>query len=125
MAGIFSDSNIHQDDITVNGNALMVAESTASSFKLKYAMINHGYNFSIENIFMETIQQIANIIEHTDTITNIQSLKELFARKGLNLRFQWILLTKLKSNFHRELVMIHILVRVIKKVLNEELKIKS
>lgn len=55
----------------------------------------------------------------------MQSLKELFGRKGINLRFEWILLTRLRSNFHRELVMIHILVRIIKKIVHEEIKLKS
>lgn len=64
-------------------------------------------------------------MESTDTISNVHSLKELLARKGLNLRFEWLLLTKLKSAFHRELTMVHILVRVIKKVVNEELKLKA
>lgn len=74
---------------------------------------------------MDSVINIAKIIENTDTICNVQSLKELFSRKGLNLRFQWLLLTKLKSNFHRELTMIHILVRIIKKIVNEEVKLKS
>jgi hypothetical protein len=52
-------------------------------------------------------------------------LKELLHRKGLNLRFEWILLTKLKNIFNRELVMIHILVRTMKKIINEEVKIKA
>ena len=82
-------------------------------------MINHGYSFPSESMFMESIQQVVEIIENSDTISNIQSLKELFGRKGLNLRFQWILLSKLKSEFHRELTMIHILMRVIKKIVFE------
>ena len=46
-------------------------------------------------------------------------------RKGLNLRFEWILLSKLKNNQNRELVMIHILLRIIKKIINEETKLKA
>ena len=42
-------------------------------------------------------------------------------RKGLNLRFQWILLTKLKSQFNRQLI----LVRIMKKIINEEIKLKA
>ena len=76
-------------------------------------------------MFIGIIEQIARIIESTDTITNIQSVKDLMHRKGLNLRFQWILLAKLKSNFKRQLVMIHILVRIMKKIINEEIKLKA
>ena len=76
-------------------------------------------------MFMQTIEQIAKIIENSDTISNIQTLKDLLHRKGLNLRFEWLLLAKLKSNFHRELVMIHILVRTMKRIINEEIKLKA
>lgn len=64
-------------------------------------------------------------MENTDTISNVHSLKELLARKGLNLRFEWLLLTRLKTAAQRELTMVHILVRIIKKVVNEELKLKA
>jgi hypothetical protein len=49
----------------------------------------------------------------------------LLHRKGLNLRFEWLLLSKLKTSFHRELVMMHILLRTIKKIINEEIKLKA
>lgn len=74
---------------------------------------------------MQTISKVARIIEDTDTIFSIQALKDLMHRKGLNLRFEWVLLAKVKSTFHRELIMIHILVRVMKKIINEEVKIKA
>lgn len=37
-------------------------------------------------------------MDTTDTVYNVQSLKDLFHRKGLNLRFEWILLSKLRQN---------------------------
>ena len=46
-------------------------------------------------------------------------------RKGLNMRFEWIVLTKLRVNFYRELVMIDILLRIMRKIINEEIKLKS
>jgi len=127
MQGMFSADSGGQggSDAQINGNAVVVAENSRCSFKLKYPLINHRFSQAIESIFAETVCQVAAIIENTDTITNIQSLKELLHRKGLNLRFEWLLLAKLKTNFHRELVMIHILVRTIKKILHEEIKLKS
>lgn len=119
------NTGLSGSELHVTGNALAVAENSRSSFKLKYPLINHRFSCAIESIFSETVCQIAQIIESTDTITNIQSLKELLHRKGLNLRFEWLLLAKLKTPFHRELVMVHILVRTIKKILHEEIKLKS
>lgn len=124
MTSIYGDANDHHqgasagEDFVVQGNALIVAHNSSSEFKLKYPLINHAYTCSIEQIFSSTIEQVAKIIENTDTIQNIQSLKDLLHRKGLNLRFEWILLAKLKSGFHRELVMIHILLRTMKKIIN-------
>jgi len=46
-------------------------------------------------------------------------------RKGLNLRFEWIVLAKLRVNQYRELVMVDILIRVMRRIINEEIKIKS
>jgi len=46
-------------------------------------------------------------------------------RKGLNMRFAWVVLSKLRLQFSRELVMTNILLRVLRKVVNEEIKIKS
>jgi hypothetical protein len=131
MTSIYGDSNDHHqgasagEDFIVQGNAVIVAHNSSSEFKLKYPLINHAYTCSIEQIFSTTIEQVAKIIENTDTIQNIQSLKDLLHRKGLNLRFEWILLSKLKSGFHRELVMIHILLRTMKKIINEEIKLKA
>ena len=46
-------------------------------------------------------------------------------RKGLNLRFLWIILAKLRINHYRDMIMIEILLRVMRKILNEEIKLKS
>jgi hypothetical protein len=53
------------------------------------------------------------------------ALKELMHRKGLNMRFTWILLTKVKLIFARDLIMIDILCRTMRKIVNEETKLKS
>ena len=46
-------------------------------------------------------------------------------RKGLNLRFLWVLLTKVKLKFSRDLIMAAILIRTMRKVINEETKLGS
>lgn len=46
-------------------------------------------------------------------------------RKGLNLRFLWILLTKVKLQFTRDLIMASILVRTMRRIIHEEIKIRS
>jgi hypothetical protein len=49
MQGIFSgDQTSAQNNENIVGNSLIIAENSTSSFKLKYAMINHGYSFSVE-----------------------------------------------------------------------------
>jgi len=47
---------------------------------------------------------------------NVKALKELLHQKGLNLRFLWLLLPKLTLRKARELVMIALMLRVMKKV---------
>jgi len=109
----------------VRGNALLIAHNSSTELKLKYPLISKSYSCSIEQIFMQTVHQVARVLEETDSIFSIQALKDLLHRKGLNLRFEWALLSKVKSTFHRELIMIHILVRTMKKIINEEVKIKA
>jgi hypothetical protein len=109
----------------VRGNALIIAHNTSTELKLKYPLISKSYSCSIEQIYMQAVHQVARVLEDTDSIFSIQALKELLHRKGLNLRFEWMLLSKVKSTFHRELIMIHILVRTMKKIINEEVKIKA
>lgn len=41
------------------------------------------------------------------------------------MRFEWAILTKLRLNFYREMIMIDILLRVMRKIINEEIKLKS
>ena len=58
-------------------------------------------------------------------MSNIGTLKSLMHRKGLNLRFLWVLLTKVKLKHSRELIMAAILMRTMRKIVNEEVKIGS
>lgn len=88
-------------------------------------MINHSFSTNIESFFAASIDQVVQIIEQSDNIYNSQSIKELFHRKGLNLRFLWPVLVKLRQNSQRDQIMIEILIRVIRRIVNEELKLKA
>lgn len=103
----------------------MAAYNYKRDFKIKYSLCGHTYSTSIENLFSASVDQVAKIIEQSDNIYNISALKELLHRKGLNMRFEWIILAKLRVHQCRELVMIDILLRTMRKVVNEEIKIKS
>lgn len=107
------------------GNAVLIAQNSATEFKLKYALIGHQHDDPLELVFVQSIQKIVKTLEDTDSVFSAQALKELMHRKGLNLRFQWILLAKIRSQPHRELLMIHILVRCMKKIIAEETKLKA
>lgn len=76
-------------------------------------------------MFQLSLDHVAKILETSDRISNIDALKSLMHRKGLNLRFMWILLTKLKLKSARDLVMAAILVRIMRKIVNEEVKLGS
>lgn len=45
-------------------------------------------------------------------------------RKGLNMRFAWPLLAKVRYHKSRQLIMVVILLRVMRKIVNEEVKLK-
>jgi hypothetical protein len=110
---------------TVFGNILVSAYNYRKDFKLKYSMNNHTISTNIETLYGACIEQVSKVLDMSDTIFTSASLKDLLHRKGLNHRFLWALLPKLKLKFSRELVMISILVRVIRRVVNEEIKLKS
>ena len=67
-------------------------------FKVKYTMVNHTYSSNIEGLFSASIEQVVKIIEQSDNIYNSRPIKELHHRKGLNMRFLWIVLVKLRIN---------------------------
>ena len=49
-----------------------------------------------DTMFQLSLDHVAKIMETSDRVSNIEALKNLMHRKGLNLRFLWVLLTKLK-----------------------------
>lgn len=75
MTSMFAPDNAADhllgEDHIVQGNCLIISNCASSEFKLKYSLINHSHGAPIEQMFMATIEQIARIIESTDTITNI------------------------------------------------------
>ena len=68
---------------------------------------------------------MAKILEQTDRVNNIDALKSLMQRKGLSMRFLWVLLTKVKLKQARDLIMAAIIVRTMRRIVNEEVKIGS
>lgn len=50
-------------------------------------MSNHTFSTNVEAFFSASIEQVSKIIENSDNMYNSNSIKELFHRKGLNLRF--------------------------------------
>ena len=116
---------LNSKEPSTRGNAVLLAHNSATEFKLKYSLIGHKHDDPLELIFAQSIQKVTRALEDTDTVFSAHALKEMMHRKGLNLRFQWLLLAKVRSQPHRELLMIHILVRCMKKIIAEEVKLKA
>ena len=68
---------------------------------------------------------MAKILDSSDRVPNIETLKTLMHRKGLNMRFLWVLLAKVKLKQARDMIMCAILVRTMRKIVHEEVKIGS
>lgn len=76
------------------------------------------HEYFLSNV-SRSVDSIVSHLETTDAIYNFASLKELFHRKGLNMRFEWIVYAKLKRERAKVLVGADILARCIKMILNE------
>jgi hypothetical protein len=48
--------------------------------------------------YLKSIKEVAEKIDSSDAIFNYLSIKELFHRYGLNMRFSWIVLSFLKTS---------------------------
>jgi hypothetical protein len=92
------DASLNMTGDKVYGNALMSASKYKSDFKQQYSLINHTYSTSIETIFSASIDQVVKVVDKSDKIINSNSLKELMHRKGLNMRFLWVVLAKVRLN---------------------------
>jgi hypothetical protein len=120
-------------DDKINGNVLVAAYNFKKEFKVKYSLaaifsddidLNDHLKY-IRSLYSASLDYVTKIIEQSDNIYNSQSLKELMHRKGLNMRFLWIVLAKLRVNQYRDMIMIDILIRVMRRIINEEIKLKS
>jgi hypothetical protein len=87
-------ANVPPEDI-IYGNCLF-AGVYMPGFKIQMSMSQHTYSSGIEAMFQMQLDSIAKIMENSDKIYSITAFKELMHRKGLNLRFSWILLGKVK-----------------------------
>ena len=63
--------------------------------------INFHENQLISN-YSISIEELATKIDSTDEVLNPSALKEHFHKQGLNMRFEWIVYSKLKTTkyFH-------------------------
>ncbi len=48
--------------------------------------------------YIKSIKEVAEKIDSSDSIFNYLSIKELFHRYGLNMRFSWIILSFVKTS---------------------------
>ena len=55
------------------------------------------YENLIINHYSQSIEEITLKIDSTDEIVNPSALKELFHKYGLNMRFEWIVYSKLRN----------------------------
>lgn len=106
------------------GAAIASARPYSHELKLQYSLCNHSFSTSVETMFTASIEHVARIVEDSDKIYSQRCLKELMHRKGLNMRFAWPLLAKVRFHKSRQLVMVTILLRVMRKIVNEEVKLK-
>jgi len=68
----------------------------------------------------KSLDEVVDILEKTDQVFNSRGLKDLFHKKGLNMRFEWIVYMRLRSPRAKILVGTDILARCIKKTLNDK-----
>ena len=76
--------------------SVVISATLTKGFKVQYSLTQHTYANGIDTMFQLSLDHVAKILETSDRISNIDALKSLMHRKGLNLRFMWVLLTKLK-----------------------------
>ncbi len=74
----------------------------------------------LTNNIGRSIDYIVDQLENTDNIINFASLKELFHRKGINMRLEWIVFIKVKNERARALLAADILARCVKKMFDDK-----
>ena len=68
----------------------------------------------------KSLESIIDQLENSDYIINFASLRDLFHRKGVNMRFEWVVFAKLKRQRIKILVGADILSRCIKDALDHK-----
>ena len=98
----------------------------------KESIIRGSFNFNrtfkdekmIQDYFISnigrSIDSIVDKLENSDVILNFASLKELFHRKGVNMRFEWIVYARLRREKAKVLIGADILARCMKRMLAEK-----
>lgn len=66
----------------------------------------------------KSIGQVCSYLENTDKIHNFNTLKEVFHKKGVNMRFEWIVFAKIRRRDMKERLGVDILVRTLKRILD-------
>lgn len=79
----------------LNGNCVF-AGTYLNGFKLRFSLSQHTYSSGIEPMLQLSLDSIARVLDHSDRIHNMHAYKELLHRKGINMRFSWVLLSKVK-----------------------------
>ena len=66
----------------------------------------------------KSINQVCNYLENTDKIHNFNTLKDVFHKKGVNMRFEWVVFAKIRRRDMKERLGVDILVRGLKRLLD-------
>ena len=80
-----------------------------------------SYPQGVECVFRAALDSVAQLLNSNhERVLNVAALKELMHRKGLNMRFLWLLLAKVSLKKARALVLVALLLRVVKKCVCEK-----
>ena len=119
-------SELSQTASFIDEGSFVATQGRESAFRNSFRHDNKGYKedrFTQEYFLTnlnKSIESIIDQLDNTDYICNFQGLKELFHRKGVNMRFEWIVWIKLKTQRARVMVGADIIARCIKRMLNEK-----
>ena len=66
------------------------------------------------------VKRIVETLEESDTFFSSKALCQMMHRKGLNLRFLWLVAVQVKRKRVRELVLATLMVKAVGRLINEE-----
>lgn len=73
----------------------------------------------------KSIEYVVDYLDKNDAIINNEGLKELFHRKGLNMRFAWLVFMRLQRPRMKALVGADLLARCVKKLVDDQTSSKD